>query len=86
MINVNVNMMGIFQEHFSKCLSINVPKGTTIIILREILICKFSNKSFESFSYLIKNSVFSNNCNILHDNYVLSDHDNVYLLPPFSGG
>jgi molybdopterin converting factor small subunit len=86
MINVNVNMMGIFQEHFSKCLSIKVPKDTKIVILRELLICKFFNKSLDGFSYLVKNSVFSDNCNILNDNYVLSDNDTVYLLPPFSGG
>lgn len=79
-------MMGIFQEHFSKCFSIKVPSGTNIMGLKEILIFKFSDKSFDGFSYLIKNSVFSSKINILHDDYILYDNDDLYLLPPFSGG
>lgn len=86
MINVNINMMGVFQEYFSKSLVVEVFEGTTVLELRKILMIKFSDKSFSSFSYLIKNSVFSNNLNILSDNYVLLENDNIYLLPPFSGG
>jgi len=79
-------MMGVFQEYFSKSLVVEVLEGTTILELRKILIIKFDDKSFSSFSYLIKNSVFSNNLNILSDNYILLENDNIYLLPPFSGG
>lgn len=86
MINININMMGIFQEHFSKCFVINIADDTTVLKLREILLIKFADKSFSGFAYLIKNSVFSNDLNILPDNYVLLENDNIYLLPPFSGG
>jgi len=85
MINVNINMMGIFQEYFSQCLIVNIPDKTNISMLREILIKEY-DKSFLNFNYLIKNSVFSNKYNILSDDYLLSDNDDIYLLPPFSGG
>lgn len=85
MINININMMGIFQEQFSKCLNINIPTETNISVLREILIKEY-DKSFLNFSYIIRNSVFSNKHNILSDDYMLSNNDDIYLLPPFSGG
>lgn len=86
MINVNINMMGVFQEYFSKSLVVEVVEGATILELRKILVIKFADKSFSSFSYLIKNSVFSSKLNVLSDDYVLLENDNIYLLPPFSGG
>lgn len=85
MINININMMGIFQEQLSKCLTITIPNKTNISMLREILINEY-DKSFLNFSYLIRNSVFSNKKNILSDDYILSNNDDIYLLPPFSGG
>lgn len=85
MINITINMMGIFQEQFSKCLTINIPTKTNISMLREILIKEY-DKSFLNFNYLIRNSVFSNKHDILSDDYILSNNDDIYLLPPFSGG
>lgn len=86
MISVNINMMGIFQDYFSECLIIDIPDGTSIFFLKDILINNFSNNSLNNFNYLIKNSLFSNNSNILSDDYVLSHNEVIYLLPPFSGG
>lgn len=85
MININITMMGIFEEYFSKNLIINIPKETNVSMLREILIKKY-DKSFLNFSYLVKNSVFSNKYYILNEEYVFVDNDDIYLLPPFSGG
>lgn len=86
MISITVNMMGIFQDYFSKSFVVNIPEGTTLNSFKDFLIIKFSNESSCNFSYLITKSVFSNNSNILLDDYVLSNNEVIYLLPPFSGG
>lgn len=86
MIKITIKMFGVFQDYFSDDVCVDVLNGTSIFLLKKELVEKFRGSSFVNFEYILDKSVFSNDSNILADDYILMNNDIIYLLPPFSGG
>ena len=87
MIKVKVKYFGIFSEYFKDISYVNLDNKAKLLDLRNHLIVLASKYNIDkNIILLLNNAVFSNENEILFDDYILNDNDVIYFLPPVSGG
>lgn len=85
MIEIKLKSFGVFSDFIgADFVVLTLETNITLVCLRKIIAEKF--KFSENIKNLLDSSVFSNDSDILSDDYILSNKDVIYLLPPVSGG
>ena len=85
-MNIKLQFYGIFNDYLSDEIIINLNENSTIAILKDHIKNNILVNDLFFLNTLLEKSIFSNNVEILSLDYVLKSNDNIYLLPPFSGG
>ena len=85
-MNITLKVFGIFREYINDEIQIDIKDGSKLFNLKEYM---YNNILINNLTFLrpiLKKSIFSNKEEILSFNYILKYNDEIYLLPPFSGG
>lgn len=86
MIKIKIKFFGLFKEIFGPEITLDVKENSNLKEIKaQILNDIFENK-IDHLKNTFNRSLFSNETEILHDDYILKNNDLLYILPPFSGG
>lgn len=86
MIKIKIKNFGIYTEILGNEIILNLEKNLTLSELKFYMIENIFHSKIDFLKETFTKSLFSNEENILTDDYIIKDNDTIYLLPPFSGG
>ncbi|HIH2763102.1 MAG TPA: MoaD/ThiS family protein [Candidatus Azoamicus sp.] len=86
MIKIKIKFFGVYKEIFGTEINMNIKTNSTLTELKKIILENFFDTKIAYLKKTFDKSLFSNDENILTDDYIMKDNDVIYLLPPFSGG
>jgi len=85
-MNIKLKIFGIFRDYLEDEIEITINDNSSIYNLRSYIINEVLKNDLVFLIPVLNKSIFSNNEEILSDDYIIKFNDIICLLPPFSGG